>query len=81
MNSKLLGALLLIVIIIGGYFLLTMPDQRTGTQKVGDAIHELDKGPTAAGRQLEDRTPGQKLGDSIKDAGDSVKNSTSADHN
>jgi hypothetical protein len=49
------------------YSVLTMPDHRTTTEKVGDAVHELPKGVDKAGRQLEDRTPGEKLGDTIKD--------------
>lgn len=73
-NSKFVGGILICILIIGGYYFLTMPDQRTGSQKLGDAIHDLDKGPDKAARQLEDRTPGQKIGDKIKDA-------TSADHN
>ncbi len=80
MGTKIAGLVLLIVLAIGGYYFLTMPDNRTTTEKVGDAVHDLDKGPTAAARQLEDRTPGQKLGDKIKDAGDNVKDSTSSDH-
>ncbi len=66
--------LFVIIILVAGYFLLTMPDTRTTSEKVGDAVHDLDKGPDKAARQLEDRTPGQKLGDKLKDA-------TSADHN
>ena len=36
--------------------LLTAPDQRSPTQKIGDAIHELPNGPDKAARQLENRT-------------------------
>ena len=79
-SSVFIGLLLVVVLIVVGYFVLTMPDNRTTSQRVGDAVHDLDNGPTAAARQLEDRTPGQKLGDKIKDAGDDVKNSTSSDH-
>jgi hypothetical protein len=76
-SSKSVGMLLVaIVVVIVAYSFLTMPDQRSGTQKLGDAIHDLDKGPDKAARQLEDRTPGQKLGDAVKDAGDNVKKNT-----
>jgi hypothetical protein len=69
MNSKgLLIFILVVALALGGYYFLTMPDTRTTSQKVGDAIHDLDKGPDKAARQLEDRTPGQKVGDQIKDA-------------
>lgn len=47
-------ALLLAIII---YSLLTMPDRRTGMERVGDAIHDLPKGVDKAGDQLKDRTP------------------------
>jgi len=61
-------AVILVVLVIGlSYYLLTMPDQRTTSEKLGDAVHDLDKGPGKAARQLEDRTPGQKIGDAIKD--------------
>ena len=67
-SNKLVALILLAIVAIGGYFFLTMPDNRTTSQKVGDAIHDLDKGPDKAARQLENRTPGQKVGDAIKDA-------------
>lgn len=70
-NNSLTRNLLIVVgiAVIGGliYAVATMPDQRTTTEKVGDAIHELPKGVDKAGRELEDRTPGEKLGDAIKD--------------
>jgi len=56
-----------IVLALVGYRLLTMPDQRSATDKLGDAIHQLPNGLDKASRELEDRTPGQKLGDAIKD--------------
>jgi hypothetical protein len=67
-----------VVIAAVAYGVLTMPDRRTTTEKVGDAIHDLPQGVDKAGRQLEDRTPGQKLGDEVKDAGDKIKDDTSA---
>ena len=76
-SRKITGILIVIVIAIAGYFLLTMPDRRTTSERIGDAIHDLDKGPEKAERQLERRTPGEKLGDAIKDAGDNIKRDTS----
>ena len=75
-SDKLIALAVAIILALAIYAFLTMPDRRTGTQKLGDAIHDLDKGPDKAVRQLEDRTPGQKLGDAIKDAGDDVKRNT-----
>ncbi len=56
--------------------MLTMPDQRTPGQKMGDAVDALPQGVDKAARQLEDRTPGEKLGDAVKDAGDDIKKNT-----
>lgn len=76
-SKSILGILVLVVVIIVAYAFLTMPDNRSPTEKVGDAIHDLDKGPDKAARQLENRTPGEKVGDAVKDAGDKIKDSTS----
>jgi hypothetical protein len=70
--------ILVAIIIIGflGYIILTTPDQRTVTDRIGDAFHALPQGVGKASEQLEDRTPGQKLGDAVKDTGDKIKDST-----
>lgn len=70
-------AVILVVIVLAvlGYLILTAPDNRTTTEKIGDAIHELPDTGKAA-KQLEDRTPGEKLGDAVKDVGDDIKNTT-----
>ncbi len=73
-----LGIIVAIVAVALVYAFLTMPDRRTGTEKLGDAIHELPQGVDKAARQLEDRTPGQKIGDAVKDTGDDIKNSTAS---
>ena len=65
-----------IVVAVVAYGVLTMRDQRSATEKIGDAIHELPQGVDKAERQLEDRTPGQKLGDAVKDTGDKIKDNT-----
>jgi hypothetical protein len=71
MNNTATRNLVMLAVIIAlaflAYSFLTMPDHRTTTEKVGDAIHDLPQGVNKAGRQLEDRTPGQKIGDAIKD--------------
>jgi len=71
-------AVVLVIIAILAYRMLTMPDQRNATDKIGDAVHELPQGVDKAARQMEDRTPGQKLGDSVKDAGDKIKENTNS---
>ncbi len=49
------------------YLVLTMPDHRTTSQRIGDAFEELPQGVDRAARQLEDRTPAEKMGDTVKD--------------
>jgi cell division protein FtsL len=70
-NLLIVAALILLAGIM--YGVATMKDERSTTEKIGDAIHELPQGIDKAERQLEDRTPGQKLGDAVKDAGDKIK--------
>lgn len=68
-NTKIvLGVLLIAILLIVGWGILTMPDQRTAGQKIGDAVDALPQGVDKAARQLEDRTPGEKIGDAVKDA-------------
>lgn len=75
-NSKLVPAILLgIVIAFVAFFLLYAGDNRTATEKAGDAIGELQNGPGEAMEQLEDRTPAQKLGDAIEDETDDLRES------
>jgi len=73
-SRNLLFLALLIVAVAIAYAVLTQPDQRTTTQKLGDAIHELPHGiDKAADEMKDDRTPGEKLGDDIRHAGDKIK--------
>lgn len=65
--SGLIAILVVIALALLGYRYLTMPDDRSATDRLGDAIHALPEGGDKAARELEDRTPGQKLGDVIKD--------------
>lgn len=78
-NEAYKGPLVIIAVIViaaMAYCSLTMRDERSVTEKIGDAIHELPQGIDKAERQLEGRTPGQKLGDVVKDAGDKIKDNT-----
>lgn len=81
MTTQSIGKTLLIVaavavLLLVGYSVLYAPDQRSGVQKISDAIHELPNGADKAARQLEDRTPADKLHDAAKDAGDDLKKAT-----
>ena len=66
-SRNVLLAIGVIVLAFLAYIIMTTPDQRSMSEKVGDAIHDLPQGVDKASRQLEDRTPGQKLDDTIKD--------------
>jgi len=76
-NRNLLTLLIALLLVLALYSTLTMPDRRTTTERVGDAIHDLPKGIDKAQEQLKDRTPAQKLGDSVRDAEDNAQRSTS----
>jgi hypothetical protein len=65
-----------VIITIVGYGILYAPDRRTDGQKISDAIHELPEGVDKAARQLEDRTPADKLKDAATDAGNDIKKAT-----
>ncbi len=54
---------------------MTAPDKRDPGQKIGDAVNELHNGPEKAARQLESRTPGDKLQDAVKDEKKDIKKS------
>jgi len=76
-NGKtLLIVVAVAVVLLVGYSVLNAPDQRSGGQKISDAINELPNGVDKAARQLEDRTPADKLNDAAHDAGEDVKKAT-----
>lgn len=79
-HTRFLVVIIIALAVLWVYGLLTMPDRRTPTEKLGDAIHDLGKGPDKAARQLENRTPGQEIGDAVKDAGDDIKRNTAPSH-
>jgi hypothetical protein len=79
MNSQpksLITLLIVVVLALIAWAVLTMPDQRTAGQKVGDAVDALPNGVDKAARELQDRTPGERAGDAIKDAGENLKDAT-----
>lgn len=57
------------VVAVGGYAILTMPDDRTVGEKIGDAADQLGEGNLDnAARELQDRTPAERIGDAVNDA-------------
>ena len=75
-HKQLLSIIVVVAVVMIGYFVLTRPDQRSAAQKVGDAVNELPNGVEKASRQLEDRTPGDKLKDAAQDAKEDIKKAT-----
>ena len=76
-NTKSIFTVVVIVLIlVMGFYVLNAPDRRNAGEKVGDAINALPGGVDKAARQLKDRTPAEKLKDAAKDAGDDIKKST-----
>ena len=74
MNKNLVIVVIVAVLLGLGYVAFVMPDQRSASDKIGDAIHELPNGvDKAAGELQEDRTPGQKIGDAVRSTGDKIK--------
>lgn len=71
-SSGIVMLLLVVLIAVAGYAFFNMRDNRTGAEKVGDAISELPEGIDNAARQLEDRTPAERVGDAVEDATDGV---------
>ena len=81
MTTKSNGRNILIIVAVAillfvGYSVLNAPDTRSAGQKISDAIDELPNGVDKAARELEDRTPADKLEDAAKDVGDDVKKAT-----
>lgn len=74
--NTLLIALAVSVIGIVIYVALTLPDQRTTSEKMGDAVDTLGDSISDAARELEPRTPAEKFGDAVKDIGSDMKSET-----
>jgi hypothetical protein len=70
-NAKfIIGGLIIALLAVIAIGVLNMPDRRSPGEKIGDAVGKLDNGVDDAARELQDRTPAQRIGDSIDDATD-----------
>jgi len=67
-NKGLITVIIVVILGVIAWGVLTMPDQRTSGERLGDAVDALPKGVDNAARELEPRTPGERVGDAIKDA-------------
>lgn len=77
MAKKILKAFLTILIIslitFAGYTALNVPDQRSAGEKISDALNAVYDGKDNPERQLQERTPGKKLKDAVKDVSEDIK--------
>ncbi len=69
-NKQIIAAVILAALLIVGYMALNKPDDRDISEKLGDAVDQLDNDVDNAARELEDRTPAERIKDDIKDATD-----------
>ncbi len=71
-KSLTYGILVVLVAVVGvgAYALLTQPDTRGPGEHIGDAISSLDEGVDDAARELENRTPAERISDEYEDATD-----------
>ena len=65
--------ILAVLFAVFAYYILNAPDKRGAGEKISDAYHELPNGVGKASRQLENRTLGDKLNDSIDDTTNNIK--------
>lgn len=73
-NKSMMGIIAAVLVIVLGYFILTMPDHRTGGEKIGDAIDQAADGNFGnAAKELGDRTPADRLKDAAEDAKEDLK--------
>ncbi len=71
-NAKnIVIAVVIVVVAALAYVVMTTPEQRTAGETIEDAVGELDNGVDNAARELEDRTPAEKVEDAVEDATDS----------
>ncbi len=71
---KNLLIILAVIAVLGVAYTVMGPDRRSTGEKIGDAVHELPNGIGKASDELSnDRTPGQKLGDTVRHTGDKIK--------
>jgi short subunit fatty acids transporter len=69
-NKNVIIAVVVVLLLVVGYMVMNAPDQRSTGEQIGDAVGKLDEGVDDAARELEDRTPAERISDDIKDATD-----------
>ncbi|MCC7305155.1 MAG: hypothetical protein IT558_02735 [Alphaproteobacteria bacterium] len=69
-TTIIIVTLLVLVLGFAAFNALNAPDTRSPGEKLGDAVDQLDNGVDNAARELEDRTPAERIKDDINDATD-----------
>lgn len=72
-NAKVIVTVLIVAVLaVLAFAFLNMPDRRGPGEKIGDAISQVGNGNGLddAARELQDRTPGERIKDGIEDATD-----------
>ena len=72
-NKSLVIIVLFLAVTAGGYWLYNLPDTRSDSERLGDALGEISKGFENAGKELENQTLGQRLNDDIRSAAQEIK--------
>lgn len=83
-EKKSFNAILVIIVVailaFLAYQFMYAPDNRTAGERVGDAVDNVKEGNLdGAVNSFEDKTPAEKLGDSVEKAGDKVQKSLDTD--
>ena len=74
-NRNMIIAAVIVLVLAGGAFaVMNAPDNRSTGDHIGDAIDNLDEGVDNAVRELEDRTPAERMQDEYNDATDGDAN-------
>jgi len=74
-----IGVGVVLALVLVGYTVMTQPDQRSSLQHIGDAVSALPEGVNKAARELQERTPADKLKDAAEDAKDDAKHALERD--
>lgn len=74
-NNTVIAILAIVVIVVLAFVFMGAKDNRSGGERVGDAIGALEngQGPSEAVEELEDRSAAEKAGDAVGDAVENVQ--------
>lgn len=72
-NSGFIFGVVLVLAAIAIVVFLNMPDRRTGSEKLGDAVEALPHGVDKAADELGDKPPAERAADKVEEKVDEVK--------